>query len=142
MKPAFLKNAVCLASLAAMASGLVSLTATAEVVAGKVVAVSHQKVTAGSQTLDKVSVTVEPCNARGTQKTMAFAPSGVHDRNALGQLFMESYQHAVMPNMEAQQISNGYGVFWVDANGTIQRSGWLGAHENCASANQFEPLFQ
>src|SRR5690349_16151693 len=63
-------------------------------VAGKVVAVSHEKVNVNNAWLDKVTVTVDSCAARGTLKTVHYLPATVSDRTALGHLFQNDLTHA------------------------------------------------
>jgi len=106
-------------------------------VAGKVVAVSHEKVNVNNQWLDKISVTVDSCDARGTLKTVQYFPATVSDRTALGHLFEQDLQSARTPNMERQQQQpNGFGVFWVDAQNHVLRTALLGSQVGCADVSK------
>src|ERR1044072_1883608 len=118
-----------LAFSVALPSGAQQAPAT---VAGKVVAVSHEKVNVNNQWLDKISVTVDRCDARGTLKTVHYLPATVSDRTALGHLFQQDLDSARTANMERQQQQpNGFGVFWVDAQGRVTRTGLLGHQAGC-----------
>lgn len=106
-------------------------------VAGKVVAVAHEKVNVNNQWLDKISVTIDSCDARGTLKTVQYFPATVSDRTALGHLFEQDLQSARTPNMERQQQQpNGFGVFWVDAQNHVLRTGLLGHQVGCADVSK------
>ncbi len=102
-------------------------------VAGKVVAVSHEKVNVNNQWLDKISVTVDSCDARGTLKTAYYLPATISDRTALGHLLQQDLDSARTANMEHQQQQqpNGFGIFWVDPQGRITRTGLLGHQVGC-----------
>jgi len=101
-------------------------------VAGKIVAVAHEKVNVNNAWLDKISVTVDSCDARGTLKTVTYFPATVSDRAALGHLFEEDLNSARTANMERQQQQpNGFGVFWVNAQNNVLRTGILGHQSGC-----------
>jgi hypothetical protein len=106
-------------------------------VAGKIVAVAHEKVNVNNQWLDKISVTVDSCDARGTLKTVQYFPATVSDRTALGHLFEQNLHSARTANMERQQQQpNGFGVFWVNAQNQVLRTGLLGHQVGCNDVNQ------
>jgi hypothetical protein len=101
-------------------------------VAGKIVAVAHEKVNVNNQWLDKISVTVDSCDARGTLKAVQYFPATVSDRTALGHLFDQDLHSARTANMERQQQQpNGFGVFWVNAQNQVLRTGLLGHQVGC-----------
>lgn len=102
-------------------------------VAGKVVKVTHHKVKVDTQWLDQVDVTVDSCAAPGQLVTVSYSPASISDRAALGHLFEEDLQSARTPDMKAQQLPNGYGLFWVDAANRVQRTGLLGSKLDCAA---------
>lgn len=111
-------------------------------VAGRIVNVSQEKVTVNTAVLDKITVSVESCDARGgALKSVFYAPATVSDRTALGHLFDQDIQSARTPNMETQHQPNGFGIFWVDDTGRVLRTGILGANVDCnlvpALVNQF-----
>src|SRR5690348_3233811 len=94
-----------------------STTPPKKYVAGKIVNVSHEKITVppNNVVLDKITVSVDSCDARGGPlKTVIYAPATVSDRTALGHLFDQDLQSARTANMERQNQPNGFGVFWVD----------------------------
>jgi hypothetical protein len=124
------------ASMALMALTAMAVPALAQQppapVAGKVVAVAHEKVNVNNQWLDKISVTVDNCQARGTLQTVHYLPATVSDRTALGHLYEQDLHSARTANMERQQQQpNGFGVFWVDAQGRVLRTGLLGHQVGC-----------
>jgi hypothetical protein len=129
-----LKKAMPLLSVILLALPAVAQPAPS-VVAGKVVAVSHEKTNVNNQWLDKVSVTVDSCSARGTLKTVHYAPASISDRTALGHLFEQDLNSARTANMERQQQPNGFGIFWVDAEGRVLRTGLLGHQVGCNDIN-------
>jgi hypothetical protein len=101
------------------------------IVSGKVVNVGHEKVSVNNVWLDKVTVTVESCEARGALKTVHYSPASISDRTVLGHLFSENIHSADSMSMEAQQQTSGYGIFWVDQNQRVLRTGILGHNVDC-----------
>ncbi|MBY0405364.1 MAG: hypothetical protein K2X66_15800 [Cyanobacteria bacterium] len=86
----------------------------AKIVAGKIVAVSHEKVTVNNVVMDKSMVTVDNCDARGTLTTVNFTPSTISDRSILGHLFGKTILSAKATNLEKLQQPNGFCVFgWI-----------------------------
>ncbi len=112
-------------------------------IGGKVVNVSHEKITLPNKTVaDKVSVTIDPCDAPGTLKTLTYNPSTVSDRHTLGFLYEANLNQARSPFMTKPQPQvNGFGLFWVDANNHISRSGFLGHNVGCGQVNQLTGQF-
>lgn len=110
-------------------------------VAGKIVAVSHEKVNINNTWPDKVSVMVDNCDAPGTLKTVYYSPATVSDMAALGHLFDENIHSAETAIVPMQSNANGFGLFWLDANDNVLRTGILGDKMDCAAAkallNQF-----
>jgi len=101
-------------------------------VAGKVVAVSQEKVqTAPNQWADQIKVKVDSCQQRGKIEEVVYSPATISDRTALGHLFEENYTSAWTPLMEAQQTIGGYGLFWVDDANKVLRTGFLGSNVDC-----------
>ncbi len=131
-----LKSLGILALAGAVMAGSVAIAQQQQLprhVAGKIVNVSHEKVKVGNAWQDKVGVTVDSCAAPGKLETVWYAPGTDSSRTALGHLFDEGIMSAHTPDMKQQQMSNGYGVFWVDGNNTIQRTGILGARLDCGT---------
>lgn len=111
-------------------------------VAGKVVAVSHEKVNVNNQWLDQIKVKVASCANKNMLEEVVYSPATVSDRTALGHLFEEDLTHARTANLEAQQQINGHGLFWVDANNHVLRTGLLGHNVDCRNVPQLLQLFQ
>lgn len=123
--------------VAAMISTVVQAQQPPAHVAGKIVAVAHEKVNVNNQWLDKISVTVDSCDARGTLKTVQYFPATVSDRTALGHLFEQNLHSARTANMERQQQQpNGFGIFWVNAQNQVLRTGLLGHQVGCGDVSQ------
>lgn len=101
-------------------------------VAGKIVSVSHEKVMVNNQSQDQITVTVESCQVPGQLKSVVYSPATVSDRTALGALYDETLTSARTANMAKQQMVNGFGLFWVDANNRVTRTGILGAKMDCS----------
>lgn len=113
-------------------------------VAGKVVAVSHEKVKVGEQWLDQVKVKVDSCKARGTLEEVVYAPARISDLTALGHLAEQDVQHARTANIETPPQSasiNGFGLFWVDDNNRVLRTGLLGHNVDCRLVPQLLQQF-
>lgn len=110
-------------------------------VAGKVVNVSHEKVKINNKWLDKVEVTVQSCTKQGALDTVHYSPATVTDLAALGHLFDQNIHSARTYNNFKQKQINGYGVFWVDANKRVTRTGILGAGVGCAQVPDFLKQF-
>lgn len=119
-----------------------SAPTTPKLIAGKVVAVSHEKVTLNNLWFDKITVTVDRCDARGALATVHYAPGTVSDRTALGHLLPQNMGLAQMPNMERQQQPNGFGLFWTDANGRILRTGIMGSQLGCNDVPRLSQQFK
>ena len=112
-------------------------------VAGKVVAVSHEKVQVNTQWLDQIKVKVESCAASGTLEEVVYSPATVSDRTALGHLFDEDLNQArQMVMLTPQRQINGYGLFWVDANNKVLRTGVLGYDIDCGVVPKLVQQFQ
>ncbi len=127
--------------LAMAAAGLLAGAAHAANVAGKIVSVSHEKVNVNNVWLDKISVTVDSCDAPGTLVTVQYSPATTSDRAALGHLFDQNITSARTADLKAQQMPNGYGVFWVDANNRVLRTGLLGSPLNCSHVQKIIQQF-
>jgi hypothetical protein len=110
-------------------------------VAGKIVSVSHEKVTVNNIVLDKITVGVDNCSARGSIVTVNYLPATVSDRTALGHLFEQNILSARTANMEKQQRPNGFGLFWVDENNRVLRTGILGEMVDCNMVPQLARQF-
>ena len=134
-------NNIMKSAVAALAVASLAGSALAAQVAGKVVAVSHEKVQVGTAWHDKISVTVDSCDAPGTLVTVTYAPATVSDRTALGHLFDQDLTSARTANMKAQNMPNGYGIFWVDATNKVLRTGLLGSPADCSHVPQLVKQF-
>lgn len=129
-----LKNTgIALVMVAALSLGAAQAEgpASKNIVAGKLVNVGHEKVNVNNVWLDKITVTVDSCDARGTLKTVHYSPATVSDRTLLGHLFSANVHSANSMSMEAQQQASGYGIFWVDQNQRVLRTGILGHNVEC-----------
>jgi hypothetical protein len=124
----------------AVAVGL-PLVAVAKTVSGKVVSVSHQKVTVNNVVLDKVEVTVDSCAPNTGLVTVNYSPATVSEVTALGHLFDQKIMSARTPNMPQQAMINGYGVFWTDDTNRVLRTGILGHGVDCAKAAELVKQF-
>lgn len=134
---------VGLLSVAVVASALlIQGSAWADIVAGKVAAVEHEKIQVNNAWLDKVSVTVESCKQPGALEVVEYSPASIGDQTALGHLFDHDIHHARTPNMRQQQMPNGYGIFWVDANKKVQRTGLLGHQVDCSHVQALVDQFK
>ncbi len=120
-------------------------TAQAEItpIGGKIVNVSHEKITLANKTVaDKVSVTIDPCTTPGQLKTLTYNPSTVSDRHTLGFLYEANLNQARSPFMTKPQPQvNGFGLFWVDTNNHISRSGFLGHNVGCGQIGSLSGQF-
>lgn len=141
MKPTKLFALLTLMAVALSSSLAFAQPNNKKVVAGKVVAVSHEKVTVNTTVLDKITVTVDSCDARGTLKTVHYSPATVSDRTALGHLFDQNETSGRTPNMEAQQQANGFGLFWVDDSNRVLRTGIMGHNVDCKNISGFVSQF-
>ena len=130
-----------LAALLVMAAGQ-PLLASAEIVAGKVVAVEIEPDSASVNHQDKVKVWVDSCKSPGTLEEVHYWPAHASELTALGHLFREDVSSAVTPNMIKQQMPNGYGVFWTDANKQVTRTGLLGNKMDCGTVSAIVAQFQ
>lgn len=113
-----------------------------KVVAGKVVAVSEEKITANGKTFDQVTVSVEACDANGALKTVIYSPITISDRSALGHLFDQNLHSDRTANMPKQHQTNGFGMFWVDDKSIVHRTGILGSQVDCAMVPQLGSQFK
>ncbi|MGE0201633.1 MAG: hypothetical protein AB7P76_11770 [Candidatus Melainabacteria bacterium] len=114
-------------------------------VAGKVVAVSHEKVKVNEAWLDQIKVKVDSCRQPGKIEEVIYSPARVSDTTALGHLFDADLQHAwavMMDKAPPQRQINGIGVFWVDANNHVQRTGLLGNDVDCSRVPALLGQFQ
>ena len=130
-----------LVSLMLLAS-IMSLSAYAGEVAGKIAAVRHEKVTVNKQVLDKVTVVVDDCLKPGQLTEVYYNPATISDLTVLGHLFDETTQSARTANMPKQQMFNGHGLFFVDEQGTVQRAGLLGHPISCNQISQLVQQFR
>ena len=125
--------------LAALLAGMsvLSLTAHAqETVGGKIVALTHQQVNVNNTWQDKISVLVANCATPGQLTEVFYSPGRLSDRAALGHLFEEDVNAAravVMNGAPPQRQINGYGLFWVDDNNNVRRTGILGHDVDCGT---------
>lgn len=132
----------------AVALAVIALTGAAyaqqqpKTVAGKVVAVSHEKVNVNNQWLDQIKVKVDNCNTK-TLDEVVYSSATVSDRAVLGQLFDAGHDQAKAMTMDTPQRQiNGYGLFWVDAANKVLRTGVLGADMDCGKVPQLIQQFQ
>ncbi len=100
-------------------------------VAGKVVAVTHEKVKVNETWHDQIKVKVESCTKNGALEEVHYTPASVSDRTALGHLLQQEYHHASTANMPKQKMINGFGLFWVDSTNRVTRTGLLGHNVDC-----------
>jgi len=134
---------IALAACALTSAAFAQQQAQPKTVAGKVVAVSHEKVQVNNQWLDQIKVKVESCAKQGALEEVVYSSATVSDRAVLGQLFDGTFHQARAMTMDAPQRQvNGYGLFWVDAANKVQRTGVLGADMDCAQVPKLIQQFQ
>ena len=147
-----MKNLLSLLMLAVLlSSGAVLAQQLPPHVAGKIVAVSHEKVKVTINNKDhwrdQVKVKVDSCTKPNTVEEVEYTPGLVSDRSELGHLLEAALWHAhhvIMNKPEPQRQMNGFGIFWIDPNNNnrVQRSGFLGNNVDCGAVpaliNQFQ----
>lgn len=143
-----MKNALSALLLAGvLASGYALAQQLPPHVAGKIVAVSHEKVKVNEHWQDQVKVKVDSCIKPNTIEEVEYSPGLISDRSQLGHLLEANLWHAhhvIMNKPEPQRQMNGFGIFWIDPNNNnrVQRSGFLGNNVDCGAVpaliNQFQ----
>ena len=105
-------------------------------VAGKIAAVSHEKVKVKEHWMDQVKVKVDSCTQPGQLQEVIYNPGRISDRTALGHLFeanIHQAHQALMNKPQPQRQMNGFGIFWIDQNNHVLRSGFLGNNVDCGA---------
>lgn len=137
-----LTRASLAAVLVAAASTSLAFAEFPKHVAGKIVNVTHEHVKVNTAWLDQVTVTVDACVPPNQLVTVKYAPGTISDLDALGHLFDEDIHSAKTHADYKNQAPNGFGIFWLDQNDFVTRTGLLGYKMDCANVpdmlNQFK----
>lgn len=127
-------GSVALLALSLMAgSGLVMAEGPTSEVTGKVMAVFYEPVKVNTQWLDKVQVTIAPCNTQNQLATYWYTPGSLSDDNALGFLFRDlahSARAAVMKTQYMTMVSGHVGLV-VDAQNHVSKTTFWGYNWEC-----------
>lgn len=127
--------AVSFSAITALCCPLAAHAAGEHDITGKVMGVFHEPVKINNQWMDKVSLTIRPCNpsAGQTMATYEYVPSAVKDEAVAGHLFNQgaiSARHMEQKNQYMQSI-NGHVTLKVNDQDQILKTTYWGYNYEC-----------